>query len=98
MARIEVKVGYMRPGHPSAEELCTDDCEISTLFLSPNTTALIQLMDQNVFQNIKLGYRKLLLTNVLNDPVHNESLEKTLKDVNLKESVLLTVGHLCLHC
>ncbi|GBM71420.1 hypothetical protein AVEN_129050-1 [Araneus ventricosus] len=73
------------PGHPSAEELCTDDGEISTMFLSPNTTVLIQPMGQNVIPNIKLGYRKLLLTNILNDPVHNESSEKTLKNVNLKD-------------
>ncbi|GBM90752.1 hypothetical protein AVEN_139147-1 [Araneus ventricosus] len=34
-------------------------------------------MDQNVIQNIKPGYRKLLLTTILNDPLHNENLEKT---------------------
>ncbi|GBM35476.1 hypothetical protein AVEN_257181-1 [Araneus ventricosus] len=44
-------------------------------------------MDQNVIQNIKLGYRKLLLTNILNDPVHDENLEKTVKNVNLKDVV-----------
>ncbi|GBN15892.1 hypothetical protein AVEN_144700-1 [Araneus ventricosus] len=44
-------------------------------------------MDQNVIQNIKLGYRKLFLKNILNDPVHNENLEKTLKNVNLKDVV-----------
>ncbi|GBN85966.1 hypothetical protein AVEN_200389-1 [Araneus ventricosus] len=42
---------------------------------NPNP-ALIQPMDQNVIQNIKLGYRKLLLTNILNDPVHKGNLEK----------------------
>ncbi|GBM93418.1 hypothetical protein AVEN_160680-1 [Araneus ventricosus] len=57
------------------------------MFLPPNTTALIQSMDQNVIQNIKLGYRKLLLTNVLCDPVYNENLEKTLQNVNLKDVV-----------
>ncbi|GBM38678.1 hypothetical protein AVEN_37470-1 [Araneus ventricosus] len=44
-------------------------------------------MDQNVIQNIKLGHRKLLLTNILNDPVHNENLEKTLKNGNFKDVV-----------
>ncbi|GBM25554.1 hypothetical protein AVEN_272549-1 [Araneus ventricosus] len=42
-------------------------------------------MDQKVIQNIKLGYRKLLLTNILNDPVHNKNLAKALKNVNLKD-------------
>ncbi|GBM53126.1 hypothetical protein AVEN_191316-1 [Araneus ventricosus] len=55
------------------------------MFLRPNTTALIQLMDQNVIQNIKLEYPKLLLRNNLNDPVYNENLEKTLKNINLKD-------------
>ncbi|GBM34531.1 hypothetical protein AVEN_43188-1 [Araneus ventricosus] len=50
---------------------------------NPNP-ALIQSMDQNVIQNIKLGYRKLLLTTILNDPLHNENLEKTQTNINLK--------------
>ncbi|KAG8236314.1 hypothetical protein J437_LFUL015941 [Ladona fulva] len=49
------------------------------MFLPPNTTALIQPMDQNVIQNIKLRYRKLLLTSILNDPVHNQNLGNALK-------------------
>ncbi|GBM25362.1 hypothetical protein AVEN_91234-1 [Araneus ventricosus] len=54
---------------------------------NPNP-ALIQPMDQNIIQNIKLGYRKLLLTTTLNDPLHNENLEKkTQTNVNLKDVV-----------
>ncbi|GBO34096.1 hypothetical protein AVEN_138613-1 [Araneus ventricosus] len=53
---------------------------------NPNP-ALIQPMDQNVIQNIKLRYRKLLLTTILNYPLHNENLEKTLRNVNLKDVV-----------
>ncbi|GBM24451.1 hypothetical protein AVEN_41099-1 [Araneus ventricosus] len=53
---------------------------------NPNP-ALIQPMDQNVIQNIELGYRKLLLTTILNDPLHNENLEKTQTNVNLKDAV-----------
>ncbi|GBN01124.1 hypothetical protein AVEN_189191-1 [Araneus ventricosus] len=45
-------------------------------YANPNP-ALIQPMNQTVIQNIKLGYRKLLLTTILNDPLHNENLEKT---------------------
>ncbi|GBN72375.1 Jerky -like [Araneus ventricosus] len=74
------------PGHPSAE-LCTDDDEISAMFLPSNSTALIQLMGQNVIQNVKLGYRNLLLGNIRIDPVHNENLEKRLTNVNLKDVV-----------
>ncbi|GBM39580.1 hypothetical protein AVEN_52933-1 [Araneus ventricosus] len=49
-------------------------------------------MDQNVIQNIKLGYRKLLLTNIFNDPVHNENLVKALKNVNLKDVMFYLVN------
>ncbi|GBN33585.1 hypothetical protein AVEN_251802-1 [Araneus ventricosus] len=48
---------------------------------NPNP-ALIQPMDQNVIQNINLGYHKLLLTKIL-----NENLEKTQTNVNLKDVV-----------
>ncbi|GBN75010.1 hypothetical protein AVEN_184702-1 [Araneus ventricosus] len=44
-------------------------------------------MDQNVIQNIKLGYRKLLLTTILNDPLQDENLEETQTNVNLKDVV-----------
>ncbi|GBM35580.1 hypothetical protein AVEN_121034-1 [Araneus ventricosus] len=56
---------------------------------NPNP-ALIQPMDQNVIQNIKLGYRKLLLTTILNDPLHNENLEK-----NTDKSIYLNAGLTC---
>ncbi|GBN77171.1 hypothetical protein AVEN_210423-1 [Araneus ventricosus] len=53
---------------------------------NPNP-ALTQPMDQNVIQNIKLRYRKLLLTTILNDPLHNENLGKKQTNVNLKDVV-----------
>ncbi|GBM88921.1 hypothetical protein AVEN_139355-1 [Araneus ventricosus] len=53
---------------------------------NPNTS-LIQPMDQNVIQNVKLGYRKLLLTTILNDPLHNENSGKAQTNVNLKDVV-----------
>ncbi|GBM71181.1 hypothetical protein AVEN_113174-1 [Araneus ventricosus] len=48
--------------------------------------ALFQPMGQNVIQNIKMGYRKLLLTNILNDPVYKENLEKTLRNTLMPKS------------
>ncbi|XP_025405713.1 jerky protein homolog-like [Sipha flava] len=80
------------PGHPSAEELRSDDGNIFAMFLPPNTTALIQPMDQNVIQNIKLNYRKSLLVNVLADPVHGENLIDALKAINLKDAVFSLVN------
>lgn len=47
------------PGHLSTEKLCSEDGNIFTMFRPPNTTPIIQLIDQNVIQNIKFNYRKL---------------------------------------
>ncbi|GBN19633.1 hypothetical protein AVEN_6788-1 [Araneus ventricosus] len=58
---------------------------------NPNP-ALIQPMDQNIIQNIKLGYLKLLLTTILNDRLPNENLEKIQTNVNLKDVVLSFVN------
>ncbi|XP_025410373.1 jerky protein homolog-like [Sipha flava] len=43
------------PGHPSAEELRSDDGNIFAMFLPPNTTALIQPMDQNSCKLLEFG-------------------------------------------
>lgn len=75
------------PGHPSADELVSDDGEFRAMFLPPNTTALIQPMDQNVIQNIKLRYRKSLLTNILADPAYEDNILNALKKINLKDVV-----------
>jgi len=55
--------------------------------MAPNTTALIQPMDQNVIQNIKLNYRKSLLVNVLSKCFHGENFVDSLKAINLRDTV-----------
>ncbi|XP_050524168.1 jerky protein homolog-like [Daktulosphaira vitifoliae] len=73
------------PGHPSADELISEDGKIFAMFLPPNTTAMIQPMDQNVIQIIKLNYRKTLLTNILADEENGVDLVAALKKINLKD-------------
>ena len=51
------------PGHP--ENLCTEDEQIFAIFLPPNVTPLLQPIDQNVIQAIKLHYRKNLLKRIV---------------------------------
>jgi len=75
------------PGHPSAEELRSNDGKIFAMFLALNTTALIQPMDQSVIQNIKLNYRKFLLVNVLSKCLHGENPVDSLKAINLNNTV-----------
>lgn len=75
------------PGHPYADELHSENGKIFAMFLPPNTTAMIQPMDQNVIQNIKLNYRKTLLTNILADEEDRVDLVAALKKINLKNVV-----------
>lgn len=75
------------PGHPSADELVSEDGNIFAMFLPPNVTACIQPMDQNVIQNVKLTYRKSLLTNCLASC--SDNLVDSLKSISLKDTVFL---------
>ena len=56
-------------------------------FLPPNTTSLIQPMDQNAIRLTKLFYRKSLLAEILTS--NEENLTQSLKDLNLKMAVCL---------
>lgn len=71
------------PGHPDENELNSAD-NIRVMFLPPNVTPLLQPMDQNVIQAIKMQYKKSLLYNVLSK---DESVIKSLKEINLKDVV-----------
>lgn len=70
--------------HP-VEELKSDDGLIIAMNLPPNCTALIQPLDQNVINLVKLNYKKQLLTHLLGEKETN--LELKLKNFNLKNAV-----------
>ena len=53
------------PPHPSIQSLQSQDGNIKCLFLPPNTTSLIQPMDQGVLESTKRRYRKELLRKLL---------------------------------
>ena len=63
------------PSHPNVESLCSIDWEISRLYLPPNTTYLIQPMDQGVLETIKHCYKHDLLLRLLKE--ENEGFTKT---------------------
>ena len=63
------------PSHPDVESLSSSDGEISCLYLPPNTTSLIQPMDQGVLENLKRRYKRDLLLCLLNQ--ENEGLNIT---------------------
>jgi hypothetical protein len=73
-------------GH-SGEELVSEDGQFTTTFLPPNTTALIQPMDQNPVNLTKLAYRKSLLSQIVSSD--EEDLSKCLKEFSLKHAFFL---------
>jgi len=80
------------PSHPSYETLKSDDGTIKVIFLSPNTTAAIQPMDQAVLGPSKRRYkRKLLIYLLAHIILENESevtsVPEILKAWNMKQVV-----------
>lgn len=70
------------PSHPSEEEVNTNP-NFRIMFLPPNCTAVLQPMDQNLIQNIKVSYRKRLLDHIISH--ENEDIVTLLKQYNLKD-------------
>ena len=84
------------PSLPSAEFLQSPDGNIKALFLPPNTTSLIQPMDQSVLENLKRRYRRELLRKLLlADTSTHETPElgvvKFWKKLNLKDTMFFAV-------
>ena len=75
--------------HPDA--LSSSDGSITCMFLPPNTTSILQPMDQGVLQGMKTRYKKKLLQQVINeqniDPT--ASIQSILKKHNIKDAVYL---------
>jgi len=51
--------------HLKEDDLKTADGDIYAVFLPPNTTALLQPLDQNIMKILKYSYRKKLLVELL---------------------------------
>ncbi|XP_037943319.1 jerky protein homolog-like [Teleopsis dalmanni] len=77
------------PSHPAEKELIkvTEDGTISTIFLPPNVTPLLQPMDQNVIRLVKLHYRNSLLSKIVAEGCDN--ISSALKQVNIYDAVSL---------
>lgn len=72
--------------HSSKDVLTSDDGLISVFFLPPNVTSLIQPMDQNVLNLLKLYYRKNLLSGILSE--NDNDIVQSLKSITLKDVIL----------
>ena len=68
----------------------TEDQQIRCVFLPPNTTSLIQPMDQGVLQNIKMLYRRdLLMKAVDREEEEDVSFISQVKSLNIKDCLFM---------
>lgn len=74
------------PSHPEASQLTSEDGMITCHFLPPNTTSLIQPMDQSVIESLKRRYRKKFLQQLLSAE-EDISLKQFWKQYNMKHVV-----------
>ena len=80
------------PAHPDEGVLESSDKTIKAMFLPPNTTALIQPMDQGVLESLKRRYRKSLLRKLLLLDQEGESMITFIKKINMKDVIYM------IHC
>ncbi len=85
------------PSHPSSEHLQSHDGNIEAIFLPPNTTSIIQPMDQGVLESVKRRYRKKLLQKILlaDDPASEDpelGVIEFWKSLNLKDVMFLVAN------
>lgn len=70
--------------HCSADVLRTADGAFSTIFLPPNTTALLQPMDQNIIQLVKSNYKQKLMRELLG---RQGEFDDMVKRINIKDAM-----------
>lgn len=84
------------PAHPNAEKLVSSDGKIRVMFLPPNTTSLIQPMDQGVIVSCKRYYQRKYIEEVMVILEDEEDLEndtrgqrtlRNIKNYNLKSAI-----------
>ncbi len=77
------------PTHPSSEVLKTPDGNIACQFLPPNTTSVLQPMDQGVLENLKRRYKRALLEKLLL-AMDNGTPQQFVKDLNIKDCIYMS--------
>jgi len=77
------------PSHPDVGSLQSDTGDIVCVYLPPNTTSLIQPMDQGVLKNIKRRYKQDLLRLLDHDSLNIMEFSKNL---NIKDTVFMAAN------
>ena len=75
------------PAHPSGEELVSGDGRIRVMFLPPNTTSLVQPMDQGIISVMKRRYVRRYLEEVLVVLEKEEDAEEDTRGARTLENI-----------
>ena len=76
------------PAHPSTSKLQSRDGNVMTEFLPPNTTSIIQLMDQEILESMKRWYKKsLLFFLVVENDSSSKSIPEIVRQLTIKDAV-----------
>ena len=78
------------PFHPDESVLQSSDKCIKAMFFPPNTTALIQPMDQGVLESLKRRYHKSPLQKLLLHDQEGYSMIEFIKKLNVKDAVYMS--------
>ena len=74
--------------HPSVEMLQSADGKVTTMFLPPNATSILQPMDQGVLEPLKRWYNKNFLRHIiLENEASSLSIPDILKQLSIKDAV-----------
>ena len=75
------------PAHPSSTILQSNDGKVIIKILPPNTTSLIQPMDQGILECMKRRYKKSLLHYiVVQNDCSSKSIPEIVKQLNIKDA------------
>ena len=80
------------PAHPDSSFLVSQDKSITAMYLPPNTTALIQPMDQGVLEAVKRRYRRSMLRKLLLQDEEGQSVIEGIKGINMKDVVYMSAS------
>ena len=86
--QLEPKALLLMDNTPCHHELVSKSGLIKTIRLPPNTTSLIQTMDQTVINALKQSYRKETIRKmVLSSQNENANVEQLVKDIDIKHCI-----------
>ncbi len=80
------------PSHPDLSELTSEDGQIRCVYLPPNTTSVLQPMDQGVLETIKKRYKRDLLLRLLDEGDSDSNIADFRKKLNIKDAVLMAAN------